>query len=318
MNRPPESIGKVDHTASVGAVVGARTRVRIERRSPVESVRGPDAPAQVACCLGRELLSRFLTRVPNAIVAQDPDELLELALAERIRLVVADPSVSDGRCMEMLLRLREVCPATLVVVYTSLRASVMADIVELAHHGVQDVVISGTDDTKSRFDELSERGAALPLTSAILRLLDSNLVQLRPMLAEAVREMFATPRRLASVPQLAAAGGVTRRSLYRHLAAAGIQSPRLLVASARIVRAAQVLAHSRMTIRDVALSLGFSKPDIMTVQFVSLTGLRPRQLRDAGTLALLPQLIVSRLSSVDRAGSRDMATASPPRMVTPG
>jgi AraC-like DNA-binding protein len=193
--------------------------------------------------------------------------------------------------------LRQICPATLIVVYTTLRASVMSDIVELAQHGVRDVVIYGTDDSQSRFDELVERGNAAPLTSAVLSLLESNLGQLRPTLADAVREMFESPRTLGTVHQLAAAGGMTRRSLYRHLAAAGIRSPKLLVTAARIARAAQVLSHSRMTIREVARSLGFSKPEIMTLQFVSLIGHRPRELRKGDMLGSVPELIVSRLIS---------------------
>jgi AraC-like DNA-binding protein len=296
------SVSKVDRSTPAITVVGpTRTRMRGGRQSPLGSHHEFQGAAPAACCLARELLQRFLSRVPNAIVVRHPDELLELALAEKISLIVADPGVDEGRCMRMLLRLRETCPATLIVVYTSLRASVMSDIVELAQHGVRDVIIFGTDDSRSRFDELIERGATMPLTVAVLRLLDTNLRRLRPRLADAVIEMFATPRRLASVHQLAAAAGTTRRSLYRHLAAAGIKSPRLLVVAARIVRAAQMLAHSRVSIRDVARSLGFSKPDIMTLQFVSLIGLRPRQLRDPVMLAALPQLVISRLISGDPA-----------------
>ena len=250
--------------------------------------------SKVACCLDRELLARFRTRMPDARAVR-PDELLELALGDLVRLVVADPSASNGQCIEVLLQLRGACPSIAVVVYTTLRASVMSSIVRLAQHGVQDVVIYGTDDSKARFEEVIERNAAMPLTSAILRSLDSKLHRLPSPLAAAVKEMFDSPRSFGRVHQLAAAGGVTRRSLYRHCAAAGLRSPRLLVASARIVRAAHVLAHSEFSVRDVARSLGFSKPDIMTFQVMSLTGLRPRQLRDSRVLATLPELIASRL-----------------------
>lgn len=315
MTRRMQTIGEGSRATKANTVVGQRAHA--DRQLLVAPHRGSGATAPVACCLSRELLGRFLVRVPNAILAQQPEELLELALAERVRLVVADPSAGNSECTRTLLRIRKICPATLIAVYTSLRPSVMSDIVELAQHGVQDVIIYGTDDTRSRFDELMERGAALPLTGAVVQLLESNLRLLRPTLAAAVKEMFDSPRRLASVPQLAAAGGMTRRSLYRHLAAAGFHSPRLLVASARVVRAAHVLAHSELTVREVALSLGFSKPDIMTLQVVSLTGLRPRQLRDSKVLATVPGLIVSRLCSITHAsGGVSDANAALPGLKT--
>jgi len=301
MSSRTQSLGSHDRGAAAGAHAGPRTR-GLDRQPPLP--RREFASASVACCLSPELLQRFRARVPTAVVAHHPDELLELAITQGVRLVVADPHLAEGRCVQSLIKLREACPTTLIVVYTSLRASVMSDVVELARHGVHDIVIYGTDDTSARFGELLERGAAAPLTSAVLRLLESNLGQMRPALADAIGEMFDSPRKLASVHQLAAAAGTTRRSLYRHLTAAGIESPRLLVVAARIVRAAQMLAHSRMSIRDIARSLGFSKPDIMTLQFVSLTGLRPRQLKDPDRLSALPHIIAGRLISVgDTTGS---------------
>lgn len=256
--------------------------------------------SKVACCLDRELLARFLTWVPGARVSS-PDALFDLAFADLVHLIVADPALNNGRCFETLVKLRGACPSVSIVVYTMLRASVMSSIVRLAQHGVQEVVIYGTDDSKARFDDAIERSATTPLTSAVLRLLDSKLVRLPSALAVAVKEMFESPRTVGNVHQLAAAGGMTRRSLYRHCAVAGLRSPRLLIASARIVRAAHVLAHSEISVRDVALSLGFSKPDILTLQVMSLTGLRPRQLRDSSVLATLPELIAHRLGGGDSA-----------------
>jgi AraC-like DNA-binding protein len=235
--------------------------------------------------------------VPNAIVARSAQELRQVALTDVVHLIVADPAAINGQCGDVLVQLRDARPSIVITIYTMLRASVMSSIVRLAQRGVQDVVIYGTDDSKARFDALIERSAATPLTSAILRLLDSKLNRLPSPLAGAVREMFEAPRTLGNVHQLAAAAGVTRRSLYRHCAAAGFPSPRLLVASARIVRAAHVLAHSEMSVRDVAFSLGFSKPDVLTLQVMSLTGLRPRQLRDSNVLATLPSILADRLDS---------------------
>jgi len=247
------------------------------------------------CCLDHELLDRFAARISHSITAKEPRELIDVVTLGGVKLVVADPSLANGECGQMLVQLRISCPSVPVVIYTVLKPAVVPSIVRLAQHGVRDVITYGTDDTKARFDEILERESAASLSLAILDRLEARLRMLPEALAAAIREMFDSPRRVPSVEHLAAKGGMHRRSVYRNLANVGISSPRLLVASARILRAAHLLAHTNLTVREIATSLGFSKPEVMSLQFKSLTGLRPSQLRNRSRRPAIDELIAQRL-----------------------
>jgi AraC-like DNA-binding protein len=222
-------------------------------------------------------------------------DLLEEALLETTRLVVADPAVDGGSCGQALARLRHLSPGTLIVLYTRLRAAVLPAVVQLAGLGVREVIIAGTDDPEFRFREIEECTNAAALTGCLMAKLEDRLRELPPAVAAAIREMFDVPRRIPTVDHLAAAAGLHRRSLYRHLATAGFSSPRLLVASARALRAAHMLAESTMSVRHVAKTLGFSKPDMLAFQLDAVIGLRPTELRDRQVLAMVPALVAERL-----------------------
>jgi AraC-like DNA-binding protein len=249
----------------------------------------------VVCCLDHELLDRLAERISYSIAAKAPHELIDVVTLGGVRLVVADPCAGNGECGQILIRLRASSPSVPIVIYTVLTPAVVPSIVQLAQQGVRDVITYGTDDTKARFDEILERESAASLSLAILGRLEPRLRMLPEALAGAIREMFDSPRRVSSVEHLAAAGGMHRRSVYRNLANVGISSPRLLVASARILRAAHLLAETSLTVREIATSLGFSKPEVMSLQFKNLTGLRPGQLRNVSRLPAIDELIAQRL-----------------------
>lgn len=291
---------------------GATLLAGSPRRQTVEATgRTPRDPMPSVCCyLGTDLARRFLVRVPQAIAVDSQSALLDAVRREAVSLVVADPDASHSDCTETLIKIRSELPAVLVAVYTALRPSVVSHIVRLAHHGIQDVVISGTDDSKSRFDELIERSTSASLTLGVMHVLSGHLRRVPDGLAAAVGEMFESPRRIRSVAQLAAAGAMTRRSLYRHLSAAGIESPRLLVASARVVRAAHMLAGSDLSVSEVSRSLGFSKPEAMTEQIKSVLGLRPRDLRDGERQLSVPTMIAARLGLTEGNGGGDDPTTA--------
>ncbi|MGH7617656.1 MAG: helix-turn-helix domain-containing protein [Gemmatimonadaceae bacterium] len=212
-----------------------------------------------------------------------------------VRLVIADPSADGSSCAESLLEIREEFPSTLISIYTVSRAPVVRSLLELAGRGVKDVVLYQTDDTRARFAELVDRAAARPLTTAVIGLLAAPLSQLPGNLAAAIDVLFASPRRVRTVDDLAVVAHMTRRSVYRHLATAGIRSPRLLVSAARVTKAASLLAQPGRTVCEVAKALGYSKPELLSAQLRTLTGLRPRELRDRSHLREVPEMVAMRL-----------------------
>lgn len=170
-------------------------------------------------------------------------------------------------------------PGMPLVVYTTLSPGTLRGIVELAKHGVEHVVLHRFDDDPRRFLELLERLPGYALGDALLEMLARPLSQLPPEVAHAVERLFRTPTRFHDTPDLAAAAGMTVRTLYRQLDAAGFASPRMLVRSARLLRAYSYLQEPGFQFKDVARKLGYPDPRTLSRQLQATVGLRPTDLR---------------------------------------
>jgi AraC-like DNA-binding protein len=243
----------------------------------------------------RPLSDRLVALLPNAVCVPRSARLIDIAREGDVRLVIGDPGSDGGLCLDTLLRIRGECPSVMIVIYTMLRAAIVPSLLELARCGVTDVVLYRTDDSRARFAELVDRAMTRPLTSPLIELMQKPLAGIPASLLAAIVSMFESPRRVRTVDDLAAVAHMTRRSTYRHLTAAGIRSPRLLVAAARLTRAASLLSQSGRTVHEVSTALGYSKPELLTAQLRTLTGLRPRHLRDAAIVAQVPEMIATRL-----------------------
>lgn len=80
---------------------------------------------------------------------------------------------------------------------------------------------------------------------------------------------------------LAAAAGMNTRTLYRHLEPAGLTRPRMLVVSARLLRAYSYLRDPGRAIKDVARKAGYHSAWQLAQQMRELTGMTPRRARQA-------------------------------------
>jgi transcriptional regulator GlxA family with amidase domain len=152
-------------------------------------------------------------------------------------------------------------------------------VVTLARHGVSQVVLHRFDDEPGRFRQLLARQPAEPLGDAVLAQLAPALGRLAPPLAQAVERLFRRPQHFFAAHDLAAAAGMTLRTVYRQLEAAGLASPRLLVVAARVLRGYAYMRDPGREIADVAASLGYSEPRIFTRHTYAAVGLQPRALR---------------------------------------
>lgn len=186
-------------------------------------------------------------------------------------------------------------PTMPLVVYTTLSPTTLRGIVELARHGVEHVVLHRFDDDPRRFLELLERLPGYALGDDLLELLARPLSQLTPEVSQAVERLFRMPTRFNDTPDLAAAAGTTVRTLYRQLDAAGFASPRMLVRSARLLRAYSYLQEPGFQFKDVAQKLGYPDPRTLSRQLQATVGLRPSDLRGTITPEEFVGLLAARL-----------------------
>lgn len=207
------------------------------------------------------------------------DELRTKVLQQVTDVLVVDP-VADGSARTDIIReLHAQFPSLPIVVYTSLAAGSMRAILELGRSGIEHVVLNRFDDERRRFLELIERIPAQSLSDQMLRQLAPELAKLPVTMVRAIEQMFRSPIRFKNAQDLSAAAGTLLRTLYRQLDSAGIHSPRLLVAAARLIRVYALLRDPGRQIKEVAAKAGYHSQYQLTQHMRALTGHTPRTVR---------------------------------------
>ncbi|HEX2778824.1 MAG TPA: DNA-binding response regulator [Gemmatimonadaceae bacterium] len=222
-------------------------------------------------------------------------ELEEAINQRQPDVAVLDPTVPGSLRLPETVLLRQRYPSVRVVVYTHLTPSAMRMVVELARHGLEHVVLHRFDDDPRRFAELLMQLPGHTLGEMLLERLREPLERASPRVATAVARMMRSPRQYSAVDDLAAGAGMTRRQLYRVLEGAGFTSPRLLVQSARAVRAFAFLRDPGRLLEDVSAKLGYSEPRVLNRVMFELTGLRPLEARKALEPEEFVERVVARL-----------------------
>jgi AraC-like DNA-binding protein len=186
-------------------------------------------------------------------------------------VVVIDPLLcSDGAANAK--RLKQRYASTSFIVYTELDPTPFRLVVDLIRMGFTDVVLFGYDDDRQRLERLVQHIADRVSLPAFTEALQPLLERLTSGLRCAIEDMIREPRRFRATPDLAAAAQMSTRAVFRHLKLAGFASPRRLVASARVVRAYQLLSETGRSVQEVADRLRYASADQLSQHFSELAG----------------------------------------------
>lgn len=197
-----------------------------------------------------------------------------------VDVVVLDPAADGTIRLEEIQTLVTLYPMQAKVLYLALTPPSLKAVVELARHGLTQVVLHRFDDDAVRFRALLSRQIGGANADLMLAELAGQLSQLSTPLARAVRMLFQNPHRFWNAQDLAIAAGMARRTMYRELEAAGFASPRLLVQAARVLRAFSYLREPGHRVSDVAEKLGYPSSRGLLKHARELTGSLPSELRD--------------------------------------
>ena len=209
------------------------------------------------------------------------EELEEEIRNRQADVAVIDPTAPGKLRVPETVLLRQRYPSVQVVVYTFLTPTAMRMVVELAKHGLEHIVLHRFDDDPRRFGELLMQLPGHAMGEMLLERLRGRLEQMPAKVAGAVVRMIRSPRQYSTVDDLAAGAGITRRQLYRVLEAAGFCSPRLLVQSARAVRAFAYLRDPGRMLEDVSAKMGYSEPRVLNRLMQELVGVKTLEARGA-------------------------------------
>jgi AraC-like DNA-binding protein len=207
-------------------------------------------------------------------------EELRAAVLQRVTdVLVADPVADGTPRTDVLQEIHRQFPSLPIVVYTTLSAGSMRAILELGRSGIEHVVLNRFDDERRRFLELLERIPGQALSDQMLSLLAPELAKLPVTMVRAVEQLFRSPSRFKNAQDLSASAGTILRTLYRQLEIAGIHSPRMLVAAARLLRVYALLRDPGRQIKEVAAKVGYHSQYQLTQHMRMLTGHTPRTVR---------------------------------------
>jgi AraC-like DNA-binding protein len=236
----------------------------------------------VASYLSRQL-QQHLTIVLGSQHSHHPaggwDELRSTVLQRVIDVLVVDPLADGSTRLDVIEEIHRRQPSLPIVIYTTLSATAMHAIAHLGRAGIEHVVLNRFDDDRSRFLDLLERVPGQTLSDKMLRELEPELARLPVTVVRAIELLFRSPARFRNAQDLAATSGTILRTFYRQLDVVGIHSPRLLVASARLLRVYSLLRDPERHIKDVAGRAGYHSQYQLTQHMRTLTGKTPRVVR---------------------------------------
>ncbi len=184
-------------------------------------------------------------------------------------------------------------PSLPLVVYASISPAAMKATAAVARYGVRQVVLYGYDDAPARLRETIEAQPTNALASRLLTALRPQLDLLPAPVRGAVTIAISAPARFHHAPDLCAASGVTLRTVYRHLAAAGLGSPRRIVTAARLLRAFSYMREPGHSLEDVSAKLGYRRPRYLAANMREAVGATPQSFRAWMT----PEEFVGRLAA---------------------
>ena len=212
-----------------------------------------------------------------------------------VDVVVLEPVPVTTDDLAPFLSLLRTHPAVPVIVYTSITPAAMRVTVELAQRGVHRVVFRGIDDAPTSIRAIMQDLSDAGWRSALWPWVAARLARGPGGLERAVGELFQAPHRFADVNDLAAAAGLTRRTLERWLTRLGVSSAKLLLVSARVERAHSLMRSSSADIATVAQRLGYHSPRLFARQVLLATGSPPTALRRGLTSDELTSRLVALL-----------------------
>jgi len=256
----------------------------------------------------------------SVVGTADWGELARRLRREPVDVLVVDPLAEGGSKVPELAAIVEQQPSLPVVIYTTFSPSAARALVELAKHGVHQVVFHRFDDEPGRLRELIEQQPGIKLGDEVLERLAVPLALLPVPVQRAVERLFRHPREFEA-GDLASSAGVPVRTLYRLLESTGLASPAVVVRGARLLRAYSLLRGARTTAEDVASKLKYSSRQLFAKHVRGAFGATVAELRRrVGPGELVERLVemvypgpgAARVDDPDDADEQSTATDAAP------
>jgi AraC-like DNA-binding protein len=224
------------------------------------------------------------------IEVQSSCDLGDIARKRKIDVAVIDPGASGAREVASAIEFARSFPLIPILVYTVASPVTVRALISLRELGVNRALLYPFDDSKTIIREELLGARRDHLVSEFLELLSGSLKLLPLPLHTAILRMFEHPALFATASDLGLAAGLPQSGVYRWFETAGFEPPKRMFIAARILSAFSQFNDSRLSVKQVSKSLGYSNPRILGLHARLTLQVRPTQLRCIAKTDLLDKL----------------------------
>ncbi len=250
----------------------------------------------VIACVAPARLERLRAALPapdQLQVAADWEHADGMIRRQPVDVLVVDPEAGGAQPEAApVLALRERYRSVPLVVYAALAPRTVQAIAELGRAGCTALVLHDVDDEPWQLRAVLTSQPGVQLSMQLVERLRPSLRHAPVPVAQALERVIRTPAAFQSVPDLAAAAAVSRRTIYRECERAQLASPREVIAAARALRAYALLRESDQAIEEVATALRFSSAHHLTKTMRWACGMTTARARER----IAPDEFVDRLA----------------------
>lgn len=255
--------------------------------------RPPNIDSEVIVCVrGRTANARLRDVLPASTVMRSARTVTELDgmlrnAGDRLRMVIVSPRDDQDAPLAPLVReLRLRRPRVAIVGYCRASHEHSQDIIALAAAGIHEIVFLDVTDWGNVLAQTFSRAAqSCGASQAFERLASAVPEPLRPL----IEYCLYFPHLATSVPRVATALGVHRKTLVNYTSRHGVPAPSILITWCRLIIAAHLLETRGGAVERVALALEYPSATALRNTLRRYSGRRPGDLRSRGMDQLIDQ-----------------------------
>jgi AraC-like DNA-binding protein len=229
--------------------------------------------------IGVESLRRFVAG-EKLMLARSWHEVESLLRACAASALILDPCADGSMNVQSVIDLMRKFPTTPVMAYVSMTGPNLKAVFELSRHGLSDAVVRSPNEPTRQLSKVLNRASIHTNVSDLLGWMERSLAELPPLVAQAVVDLFERPHRYTTAADIALQGEVSTKALYRAFLTAHLMSPKKLLVVAKLLRGYALMRDSGLVVRDVAASVGYTRPANFSQHCVDVFGSPPRALRN--------------------------------------
>jgi AraC-like DNA-binding protein len=267
----------------------------------------PGASSVVACEPSPQQRARLIDALRGRSRVQfveSFDQLLQLlrTTTETIDVVVLpDRDTTGSDAARTIRQIAVERPRVAIVGYCRAGSQFSTDIRALAAAGVHQFVFAGIDDTGVAFRAVLDAARRQCAAECVMEAIGAIVpAVLHPMIEVAL----AKPNAVTSVPMLANALGVHRKTLFNRCERAAFIPPAELLTWARLALVAHLLETTGCTIETIANELAFPSDTALRNSMKRYTGRRASDIRASGGMACVLAALAERIH--DEVPKRDL------------